>query len=277
MDKNEILVTGAKGYIGSNFIKKYSKKYFINVASLSSNDSPDLSNITTVLHLSALVHQTRSLPDKNYFDINTTQTVNLAKKAKKSGVKHFIFYSTIRVYGAHGFFKEQPDILSEISDCQPDDAHGKSKLLAEKKIFLLEDNQFKVTAIRPPIVYGEDCPGNFKKLRNLIKLLPILPFDYTNNTRSIISIENLLSFMGLVIDKQVTGILIPQNRNQYSIKQIIKMISNDLNKKVFLFKFPKSLFFLLKKIIPVTMQSLYGTLFFDTNKTNKKTKFNPKY
>ena len=83
MDKNEILVTGAKGYIGSSFIKKYSKKYFINVASLSSNDSPDLSNITTVLHLSALVHQTRSLPDKNYFDINTTQTVNLAKKTKK--------------------------------------------------------------------------------------------------------------------------------------------------------------------------------------------------
>jgi UDP-glucose 4-epimerase len=276
MDKKEILVTGAKGYIGSNFIKKYSNKYLLNIVSLSSGDNPDLSKTTTVLHLSALVHQAKVLPDKHYFDINTIQTVKLAKKAKKYGVKHFIFYSTTGVYGAHGYFGKQTNILNEISNCHPSDAYGKSKLLAEKEIFSLEDNQFKVTAIRPPIVYGEDCPGNIKKLRNLIKLFPILPFDYTNNKRSMIKIENLLFFTELVIDKQVTGILIPQDKNQYSIKQIIEMISNNLNKKVFLFKFPKPLLFLLKKTKLATAQSLYGTLVFDSNKTNKKTKFNPK-
>ena len=169
MDKKEILVTGAKGYIGSNFIKQYSKKYFINVASLSSNDSPDLSNITTVLHLSALVHQTKSLPDKNYFDINTTQTVNLAKKAKKAGVKHFIFYSTIRVYGERGSFTDQTIILNELSKCHPDDAYGKSKLLAEEELFSLQDNQFKVTVIRPPIVYGENCKGNFSNCKGNLR------------------------------------------------------------------------------------------------------------
>tara|TARA_B100000953_G_scaffold226139_1_gene187658 strand:- start:49 stop:882 length:834 start_codon:yes stop_codon:yes gene_type:complete len=277
MDKKEILVTGAKGYIGRNFIKKYNNKYFLNMVSLSSGDNPNLSKTTTVLHLSALVHQTKVLPDKHYFDINTIQTVKLAKKAKKDGVKHFIFYSTSAVYGTHGYFGDQTNILSETSNCHPIDAYGKSKLLAEKEIFSLEDNQFKVTAIRPPIVYGEDCPGNYRKLRNLIKLFPILPFNHTNNKRSMVSIENLLSFTELVIDKQVTGILIPQDKNQYSIKQVIEMISNNLNKKVFLFKLPKSLFPLLKKIKLATMQSLYGTLVFDSNKTNKKTKFNPKY
>ena len=275
MDKKEILVTGAKGYIGRNFIKKYRNKYFLNMASLSSGDNPDLSKTTTILHLSALVHQTKHHPAKHYFDINTIQTVKLAKKAKKDGVKHFIFYSSTGVYGVHGYFSDQTNILSEISDCHPINDYGKSKLLAEKEIFLLKDNQFKVTAIRPPIVYGEDCPGNYTKLRNLIKLFPILPFDYTKNKRSMISIENLLSFTELVIDNQVTGILIPQDKNQYSIKQIIKMIANDLNKKVFLFKFPKPIFFVLKKLKPVTIQSLYGTLVFDSNKTNKKTKFNP--
>ena len=194
MDKKEILVTGAKGYIGRNFIKKYNNKYFLNMASLSSSDNPDLSKTTTILHLSALVHQTKLLPDKDYFDINTIQTVKLAKKAKKDGVKHFIFYSSTGVFGVHGYFSGQTNILSEISDCHPINAYGKSKLLAEKEIFLLEDNQFKVTAIRPPIVYGEDCKGNFAKLRNLIKFFPILPFNYTNNKRSIISVENLLNF-----------------------------------------------------------------------------------
>ena len=276
MDKKEILITGAKGYIGRNFIKKYSNKYFLNMVSLSSGDNPDLSKTTTVLHLSALVHQTKVLPDKHYFDINTIQTVKLAKKAKGDGVKHFIFYSTIGVYGTHGYFGDQTNTLSETSNCHPTIAYGKSKLLAEKEIFSLEDNQFKVTVIRPPIVYGEDCPGNVKKLRNLIKLFPILPFDYTDNKRSMISIENLLSFTEVVIDKQITGILIPQDKNQYSIKQIIEMISSDLNKKVFLFKFPKPLLYLLKKIKPAAMLSLYGTLVFNSTKTNKETDFNPK-
>ena len=277
MDKLTILVTGSKGYIGRNFIKKFSNKYFINVVSLSSNEKPNLSKIHTVLHLSALVHQTKNLPNNNYFDINTKQTVDLAKKAKKAGVKHFIFYSTIRVYGERGFFTKESRLLSEKSECRPDDAHGKSKLLAEKEIFLLEDNQFKVTAIRPPIVYGEDCKGNFEKLRKLVKNFPILPFNYTNNRRSIVSIENLLSFTELVIDKRVSGILIPQDKHQYSIEELIRMISKNLNKKVFLFRFPKPIFFLLKKIKPKTMQSLYGTLVFDSNATNNKTNFNPKY
>ena len=236
MDNKTILVTGVNGYIGSHFIEQYKNKYLLNKVSLSSNDNPNLSKISTILHLSALVHQTKTLPDKNYFNINTIQTVNLAKKAKKHGVKHFIFYSTIRVYGERGFFGEQTNILSEISDCHPDDGYGKSKLLAEKEILLLEDNQFKVTVIRPPIVYGENCKGNFGKLRNLVNIFPFLPFDYSENKRSFISIENLLSFTELVIDQQVTGILIPQDKNQYSIKQLIQMISIDLNSKVLLFK-----------------------------------------
>ena len=78
MDNKEILVTGAAGYIGKNFIEKYSNKYFLYTASLSSNDRPDLSKINTILHLSALVHQTKALPDNNYFNINTKQTVDLA-------------------------------------------------------------------------------------------------------------------------------------------------------------------------------------------------------
>ena len=277
MNRKEILVTGSNGYIGYNFIQKYSNKYFFNVVSLSANDIPDMSKTNTVLHLSALVHQTKVLPEKNYFDINTVQTVNLAKKAKKYGVEHFIFYSTIRVYGPHGSFNEEINILNEISECKPEDAYGKSKLLAEKEILMLADNQFKVTVIRPPIVYGKNCKGNFERLRNLVKLFPILPFNYTNNKRSIVSIENLLSFTELVIDKQVTGILIPQNKNQYSIKQLTKMISKDLNKKVILFRFPRPLFSFLIKIKPKSMQSLYGTLIFDSNITNKRTSFKPKY
>ena len=133
MNRKEILVTGSNGYIGGNFIKKYSNKYFFNVVSLSANDIPDMSKTNTVLHLSALVHQTKVLPEKNYFEINTVQTVNLAKKAKKYGVEHFIFYSTCGVYGTHGYFDDQPDILNEVSNCHPISNYGKSNLLAEKE------------------------------------------------------------------------------------------------------------------------------------------------
>ena len=277
MDKKQILITGANGFIGRHFIKKYSNKYLFNTVSLSSGDKPDFSKIDTVLHLSSLVHQAKKLPDAQYFNINTKQTIDLAKNAKKLGVRHFIFYSTAGVYGTHGYINDQTEILNETSNCTPTSAYGKSKLLAENKLFSLEDDQFKISVIRPPIVYGEDCPGNIATLKKLINLVPILPFDHTSNKRSMASVKNLISFTDIVIDNEVTVILIPQDKNQYSTKQIIEDISRPANKKIFLFKPPKLLLFALSKIKPATMLSLYGTLVFDSTRTNEKTNFKPNY
>ncbi|NQY94662.1 MAG: NAD-dependent epimerase/dehydratase family protein, partial [Campylobacteraceae bacterium] len=124
----QIVVTGCRGFIGSYFIGKYSKDYNIKVFSFR-NDSLEnliLTNTSTILHLSALVHQMGGASKEEYERINISQTLDLAKKAKENGVRHFIFMSTVKVYG-----EETSDIYTEESSCIPEDNYGKSKLKAE--------------------------------------------------------------------------------------------------------------------------------------------------
>jgi UDP-glucose 4-epimerase len=63
--------------------------------------------------------------EEEYEKVNVTQTINLAKKAKNSFVKHFIFMSTVKVYG-----EETNIAYNESSDCNPQADYGNSKLRA---------------------------------------------------------------------------------------------------------------------------------------------------
>lgn len=270
-EQNRIMVTGGKGYIGRNFINKYRDEYELIPVSLSSKQNLDFCNVSTVLHLSALVHQTKKILDEQYFSINTEQTISLAKEAKESGVRHFIFYSTVAVYGLHGYLEDHKKLINEQSICNPESAYAKSKYDAEKALLKLEDEQFIVSIIRPPLVYGKDAPGNMLKLKKLVQLFPILPFNYKNNKRSMVYIDNLTYFTKTVVDKRVRGIFIPQDEDRLSIKEIVKIIAECSGKKLFLIKFPIGMLWVLAKIKPQMIASLYGTLLFDSTSSNEKT------
>ena len=99
MSMKRILLTGANGFVGNYFLKKYSSSYEIITFSFLNDNfvNLDLSNIDVVIHCSALVHQMKGASWEQYEKININQTIQLADKAKKSGVKHFIFLSTIKV------------------------------------------------------------------------------------------------------------------------------------------------------------------------------------
>lgn len=131
----KLLITGSSGFVGSYFINKYKDKYAINTFSFLKDDlsTLDCGNIDVVFHLSALVHQMGGASTSEYERVNVTQTLELAKKAKKSGVKHFIFMSTVKVYG-----EEADNKYTENSVCHPEDEYGKSKLkLLKQDLFIL--------------------------------------------------------------------------------------------------------------------------------------------
>ena len=75
------------------------KKYDIRTFSFLKDDinSLDCSDVDVVFHLSALVHQMSGASCEEYERVNVTQTLELAKKAKESGVKQFVFMSTVKV------------------------------------------------------------------------------------------------------------------------------------------------------------------------------------
>ncbi|MGL5052878.1 MAG: NAD-dependent epimerase/dehydratase family protein, partial [Cetobacterium sp.] len=254
----------ASGFIGSNFIKKYEHEYNIIKTCLieKTPEELDLTGVDTVLHLAALVHQMKGAPEKKYYEVNTELTKRLAVKAKAAGVKHFVFYSTVKVYGFDGDLNNHDFVLTENSPCNPNDPYGDSKYRAEKLLRTLEDENFKVATIRPPMVYGEGVKGNMLSLIKLIDKLSIIPFGYSKNKRSIISTENLLYMTHLIIQKSAAGIYLGTEGSPVSINEIATSIEKGLGKSRINITLPTIIFKILCKIKPDIMVRLFGTLAF---------------
>lgn len=278
MKKKTLMITGASGFIGSNFIKKYENEYNIVPVCLIKNKPEDLdyTGVDSILHLAALVHQMKGAPEEKYFEVNTELTRRLAMTAKEKGVKHFVFYSTVKVYGFDGELNNHDFILTENSPCNPNDPYGTSKYEAEKILGSLQDENFKVAMVRPPMVYGEGVKGNMLSLMKLINILPIIPFDYDNNKRSIISTENLLYLTHLIIKNQADGVYLGTEGKPVSIKEITESIEKGLGEKKINIKFPKFIFELLCKAKPNIMVRLYGTLAFRQENNYEKIKYKSK-
>jgi UDP-glucose 4-epimerase len=265
-----ILLTGATGFVGSFFIQKYNKKYNIKTFSFLKNNIQklELTDIDTIVHLSALVHQMGGASREEYNTVNVMQTLRLAKKAKDNGVAHFIFMSTVKVYG-----EETDTPYVEHSECYPRDEYGKSKLKAEFELLKLEDNHFKISIIRTPIVYGYGVKANIKNLIDLIKKIPILPFASIQNRRSMIYNGNLCHLMDVLIEKKVKNkitesIFLAKDNESGSTTKLIMVIAKILDKKVYLIKIP---FFenILKIVKPSFHKRLYQNLEIDNSSTRQ--------
>lgn len=279
MEKKTLMITGASGFIGSNFIERYKDRYNIIPIDLLKIKPEEINfnGVDTVLHLAALVHQMQGAPREKYFEVNTELTRRVAEEAKKQRVKHFVFYSTVKVYGYDGDLYNHNMILNEESECNPiNDPYGESKWEAEKILRSLEDDNFKVGIIRPPMVYGKGVKGNMESLIKLVKLLSILPFNYSKNRRSLVNIENLMYLTTLVIDKEAQGVFLPLDEKNISLKEIVEGIEKAYNLKRINIPMIQPIFWLLTKVKPNIMVRLFGTLQFDNQQTREKLGYVPK-
>jgi len=259
----KILFTGASGFVGTYFIEHYKKKYNIETFSFLKDDFSSLhvEGVDVVVHLSALVHQMGGASTDEYERVNVTQTLQLANKAKESGVKHFVFMSSVKVYG------EESDVCyAESTLCNPQDEYGKSKLKAEKELQKLEDDDFVVSIIRTPIVYGYGVKANIKNLVNLVRKVPVLPFGGIKNRRSMIYVGNLCFFIDVIIEKRANGIFLVADEKPLSTTKLIELIADALGRRVYLVRVP---FFegLLKLVKPSFHKRLFESLEVENSKT----------
>lgn len=270
----KLLITGSNGFLGSYFIHKYQDTYDIKKFSFLQNDFDNLTldTIKCIVHLSALVHRMSGVSASEYERVNVIQTFELAKKAKESGVKQFVFMSTVKVYG-----EETDCVYNENSICNPEDEYGKSKLKAEKQLLELQDDNFHVSIIRTPIVYGYEVKANIKNLINLVKKVRVLPFGKIQNKRSMVYIGNLCHLIDKVITQQKNGIFLASDDEPFSTSKLIELIAKNLDKKIYFIKIPffESIFKVLK---PPFHKRLYRSLEVDNtitkNKLNLKNPYN---
>ncbi|MFW3372435.1 NAD-dependent epimerase/dehydratase family protein [Aliarcobacter butzleri] len=263
---SKLLITGSNGFIGNYFINNYKSKYNIKIFSFLKDDinTLDCNTIDIVFHLSALVHQMGGASANEYEKINVIQTIELAKKAKESGVKHFVFMSTVKVYG-----EETNSKYTENTVCNPEDNYGKSKLKAEQELQKLEDENFKISIIRTPIVYGYGVKANIKNLINLVNKVLVLPFGKIKNKRSMVYIGNLCHLVDEIIIQKKSGIFLACDDEPLSTSKLIELITKNLNRKMYLIKIP---FFetLLKILKPSFHKRLYESLEIDNTITKEK-------
>lgn len=227
----KIVVTGQTGYIATKLGEHFndtSNEWECTLISIRNNavNTINLVGVDVLIHTAAIVHKKESSINTNlYKEINTDLTYKLAMRAKNAGVKHFIFISTMAVYGvAEGE-------ISEKTIEKPVSEYGKSKFDAENLLLGLEDSSFKVAIVRPPMVYGPNCPGNYASLRKLSRITPVFP--KVENARSMIFIGNLINFIEQIIIYEDAGIFHPQDPQYINTANMVREIASIHNKKIY--------------------------------------------
>ncbi len=226
-----ILITGANSYIGTsfeNYIKQF-EGYQIDTVDMIDGTwrEYDFSKYEVVFHVAGIAHIKETKDNRHlYYDVNRDLAIDTAKFAKNNGVKQFVLLSTMSVYG------QVTGSINKETIPVPKTSYGKSKLEAEREISKLEDETFRVAILRPPMVYGRGCKGNFQTILKLVMKLPVFP--RINNSRSVIYIGNLCSFVKNCIDRDLSGIFFPQNRHYVRTDELAMLISKEKNKKLHL-------------------------------------------
>ena len=227
-----ILITGEGSYIGRSFKRYVSSREDVQVDELDVRGEAwkekDFSSFDVILHLAAIVHI--SNPSKEmesvYNQVNTQLPYELAQKAKGEGVKQFIFMSSMSVYGE----VLGDRVITNDTQERPDSFYGKSKLAAEQLLTELESEDFKLAVLRPPMVYGHQAKGNYKRLSKLAQKLPVFPL--VKNERSMIYIDNLCEFIRLIVQNQDSGVFYPQNQDYVNTSQLVKEIKRTHGQRV---------------------------------------------
>lgn len=267
----KLLLTGVNGFLGTYFQKHYAQQYDIQTFSFLRDDFESLhvKGIDVVLHLSALVHQPKAF-EEEYTNINVHQTFALAKKAKENGVKQFVFMSTIAVYDT------KLQYIDETSTLYPETFYGKSKLEAEIGLQKMEDENFIVSIVRPPMVYGYNAPGNIKSLIKLIDTMTILPFGSIDNKRSFVYVGNVCAMIERIIKTQKGGVFLASDDKPLSTTRLIELIAKAKHKKMYLLHV-KIFELLLKWLKPSFYKRLFESLEVDNTQSKKVLDFKNPY
>lgn len=259
----KILILGKNSYVGEKlycYLNNKKCEYLVDSISLRNVDIQklDLSSYDTVIYLVGIAHKKETKQNKAlYYDINYKLTCDFAEECKKQHVEHFLFISSMSVFGS------DEGMIDQFTIPKPKTHYGKSKLLAENYLVQnLRDNKFNVTIVRPPMIYGFKSIGNYSKLSSLSKKTPL--FLNVKNKRSMIYIENLLFYIEEILKLENPKTYYhPQNSYYMNTSLMVKEIAGIHQKKVKFININKfALSFLLKIKI---LNKIFGDLYYSHN------------
>jgi len=248
-----VLVTGKGSYIGTNFklyLEEFPNDYVVEELDMldDSWENHDFSNYDAVYHVAGIAH-IKEVPENEelYYLVNRDLAIKVAKRAKEAGVKQFIFMSSMSVYGLNC----SKEAITRTTECKPNTYYGISKYQAEEALVQLSCPTFKVCILRPPMVYGDNSPGNLTKLFKVVRKFHVFPT--IKNQRSSITVEKLVEYVKSYIDTEAEGLYLPQNDAYMCTYEIVRTkMENEGVKVIYLSLFNPIIRLLIGKIGLIT-------------------------
>ncbi len=264
----KVLITGAGSYIGESakeYLLQEPDNYHVETIDTMGWEPKiaDFVGFDVVFNVAGIAHIKETDQNRDlYYKVNRDLVIKIAKVAKEAGVKQFILLSTMSVYGlivGH---------ITKNTPVNPVNAYGKSKAEADEEIKKIEDASFKFCCLRPPMVYGKGCKGNYQSLRAFALKSPIFP-NYKNQ-RSMVFIGNLCEFVKRCIDEEKNGLFFPQNAEYVNSSEMVKLIAKEHGKKI---KLTKAFNWAVRKVALGIVRKVFGSLTYELIDTEEKYRF----
>lgn len=299
MTKRRVLVTGATGFVGEAVVFRILlDKVYAPVAAVRGEsrlsglcdvvpfdlsggiELPALVQIDTVVHCAARVHvMSDSVADPlaKFREINVQGAVRLAHKAAESGVRRFVFISSIKVNGEATL----PGMPFKADDQPaPVDPYGVSKCEAEERLREIgRETGMEIVIIRPPLVYGPGVKANFlSMMRWLRKGLP-LPLGALRNQRSLVALGNLVDLIVTCIEHPAAAnqTFLVSDGEDLSTTRLLRRMAAALDTRALLLPLPQILLQAAAQLMGKgeMAQRLCGSLQVDIDKTRLLLQWSP--
>lgn len=280
-----IIITGIKGFVGSN-LKSYLQEAY-SIKGLSRVSDPDifvygfndidnlLKKSKAFIHLAGKAHDLKNVthPDE-YYQVNFKLTKQLFDAFLKSNAEKFIFISTVKAAA-----DSLNETLTEEHTPNPQTHYGKSKLMAEEYIqsqILPPGKSYYI--LRPCMIHGSGNKGNLNLLYNFVSKGFPYPLASFKNKRSYLSVDNLCFIISeLLKQKDIpSGIYNVSDDEALSTTEVVSLLSDAQNKTPRLLHVPEKLILFLTKIgnilkLPLNSETL-GKLTENYEVSNQKIK-----
>lgn len=206
-----------------------------------------LKDVDTIVHTAGRAHILQDQatdPLAVFRRVNTDGTLAFARAAAASGVKRFIFVSSIGVNGSqsgeHPFKAEDQPL--------PDSPYAQSKWEAEKALNRLQD-ETGMTAmhLRPPMIYGPAAPGNFALLARLVAKGWPLPLGALQAPRSFVAIDNVVDLLSHMVrhPNPLGGVYLVADAHGTTTTEFIRAMARGMGKNLRLIPVPANVLLML--------------------------------
>jgi nucleoside-diphosphate-sugar epimerase len=246
--RNNVLISGSSGFVGGNLIEYLNPYHNVSSISLRFNpDEPVHLYGDVYIHLAGKAHDLKNVfQPQDYYNSNYNLTKEAYNAFLRSGLKKFIFISSVKAVADH---LDEP--LTEDFEARPTTHYGKSKLLAEQYILnqVLPPGK-SCFVLRPCMIHGPNNKGNLNLLHKLVSTGIPFPLAAFSNQRSFLSVENLCFIIKEILERDdiPSGVYNVADDEPLSTNEVLKLLSQAQNKRLRLWHVPKPMIFSLARV-----------------------------